>query len=725
MKKIILLAGLALFVCSCATFNQSYKLGNSAEMNKNWDEAINLYEKAILAEPNNAVYRLALDRAKHAASLSFLQKARQLASQGKKEEALAAYDKSLLYDPLNTIIIQERGAMSGTPQAEETPPPEKIEPPIKLRVKEEKLVLNFPSEASLRSLFLTLARTGGVNILFDENFRDIPYSISLSDVGFEEALRSLCVATKNFYRIVDERSVIIVPDNPMKRLQYELNGIRSFRLSNVKAEEILPSLQQMLSSQFKAVKVFADKNLNVITVRDTPATIALAAKLIRLWDRPRAEVIIDLEMMEVSRNRLRQLGINFDQNMVGLSYGNPSSSASSTSTSDSTATSAWVNLPGLKLGQSGSYYVSLPIAYLNFLQTDSDTKIIAQPRLRGLSGEQIESMVGQKVPIPQTTFTPIAAGGVNQQPVTSYTYENIGINIKVKPNVHIEGAVTLELDLEITSLGGTGYANIPIITTRKVKNILRLKDGETNLLAGLLRDEERKSLKGIPGIHSLPIIGRLFDYENTTMEQTDVILTVTPYIIRKVPTTPEDSKPIWVDVEDSRGAGAGGEEGLDEEMVEEDAIPGRRPQFPGRDQAAAGPGQVVFSPGNFELPKGREFRMTVNVRSSDALGNLAMSISFNPQTMKMKDILPGAVLQQGGANAPFLKDINNSSGMCTIGFTSPNMTQGTTPSGPLAVLIFETLNSGESTITASSVTANTPQGKPLSFEVRAARVVVR
>jgi general secretion pathway protein D len=721
MKKFVLLAAMALIVSGCATFNLSYKLGNQAELNKSWDEAINYYEKAVLASPGNPVYRLALDRAKHAGSLFFLQKARLLASQNKKEEALALYDKALLYDPLNIIIIQERGAAAGTPPAIEKPVVEKIEPPVKLKVKDEKLVLNFPSEASLRSLFLTLAKTAGVNILFDENFRDIPFAISLTDVNFEQALNSLCVATKNFYRIVDERSVIIVPDQPMKRIQYELNGIRSFRLSNIKAEEVLPSLQQMLSSQFRAVKIIADKNLNTITVRDTPATIALATKLIQLWDRPRAEVIIDLEMMEVSRTRLRQLGINFDQNIAGLSYGNPMPVPTTTGTTPATP---WYNLKDLKLGDAASYYVSLPTAYLSFLQTDSDTKIIAQPRLRGLSDEQIESLVGQRVPIPQTTFTPIAAGGVNQQPVTSFEYKDIGINIKVKPRVHAEGAVTLEMDLEITSLGGVGFANIPIITTRKIKNILRLKDGETNLLAGLLRDEERKSLKGIPGLHSLPILGRLFDYEDTTLEQTDVILTVTPYIIRKAPVLPEDGKPIWVDVDESR-AGAGGEEGVDEEAYpEEPQVPERRVPS-GRDRGEPGVNQVLFSPGNFELPKGRDFRMTVSLRSSEAVGNFSMTVTYNSQLLKLKDVTEGGILRQGTQTVPFLKSIDNGSGVCTIGFTSPNMATGMQGSGPLAILLFESLSPGEGQVTASGVSANGPSGKSLAFEVRGARVVIR
>ncbi len=717
MKKAVLLLCLALAVASCATFDLNYKKGNEAELNMRWDEAIPYYEKAAMADPHEPVYRLALMRAKRAASLFYLAEGRRLAAQGKKDEALAAYDRALLYDPLNALIMAERGALTGQPVPEAVAPPETIEPPIKLKAKEEKLVLNFPAEASLRSLFQTLGKAGGVNILFDENFRDIPFSISLSDVNFEQALASLTAATKNFYRIVDERTVIVVPDNPMKRLQYELNAIRSFPLSNIKAEDILPSLQQMLSSQFKAVKVFADKNLNMITVRDTAATLAMAAKLIRLWDRPKGEVVIDLELMEVSRTKLRDLGLFFDNNTIGLRYGPP---PTSTSTSDTTTdTTTWKSLGTVNFGKKDNYFINLPTAYVDFIQTDSDTKLIAQPRLRGISDLPIETNVGQLVPIPQTTFSPIAAGGVSSQPITSFEYKNVGINIKVTPHVHPDGEVTLEMDLEITSLGGTGFGDLPIITNRKVKNTLRLKDGETNLLAGLLRDDERKVLKGIPGLINLPIFGRLFSHEETDIEQTDVILTITPYIIRKVPVTAEDKKPIWVDVQQTGGQAAEGEEeDMGEEIPEEITPPARPPEQPSLSQ-------IVFSPGNFELPKNRDFRLTVNVRSGDPLWSFSATVSFNPQVLKLKDVTPGPILSQLGPNAPFLKNIDNASGTCTIGFTSPDMTHGTQAAGPLAILLFEGIASGEANVTAMGVTANAPGGKPLNFDVRPARIVIR
>ncbi|GAG21039.1 unnamed protein product, partial [marine sediment metagenome] len=254
-----------------------------------------------------------------------------------------------------------------------------------------------------------------------------------------------------------------------------------------------------------------DKNLNSVTIRDTPEVLELAERIIRLWDKPKGEVVIDLEIMEVSRVKLQQLGLDLDQKILGIRYSGAGESE------------GWYSLSGIDFTKSENFQIALPSAFLQFLGSDVDTKIIAQPRLRGIEGEEIIYNVGDMIPIPQTTFAPIAAGGIAQQPLTTYKFENVGIDIKLTPRIHFEREITLEIDLKIKSIGGTGFADIPIITTREVKNIIRLKEGETNLLAGLLKDEERQTVKGIVGLKNIPIIGKLFSSTEDIIQQTDVI----------------------------------------------------------------------------------------------------------------------------------------------------------------------------------------------------------
>jgi general secretion pathway protein D len=715
MRKMASLSLILLMFWGCTTFNRSYKLGTEAATNKNWDEAIEHFEAAIQQDPNNSAYRLALTRAKILASLSHVYNARRLASEGKTEEALAEYDVALSYDPSNHMIAQEVRSLKGGEEEEKKPEEPKIEPPVKLQVSDAKLHLNFMhDQVRLKSIFQALGKHASINILFDEQFKDIPFSVDLSDKTFEQAVNSLCLATKNFYRVIDGNTIIVVPDLPAKRIQYELNAIRTFYLSNIKAEDIQASLMQILRSQFKAPQLMVDKNLNSITVRDAPAVLEMAEKLIRLWDKPRGEVIIHLELMEVSRYKLKNFGLEFDQFLMGLAYSGGENPPTE---------SGWFDLSKLDFAKTENYQITLPSVVLQFLEADEDTKILSQPRLRGIEGEEISYLVGDKIPIPRTSFTPFAAGGVAQQPITSFEYEDVGIDIKITPQIHFEKEITLELEINVKSVGGTGVADIPIISTREVKNVIRLKDGETNLLAGLLKDEERMSAKGIIGLKNIPLLGGLFSKNERTVQQTDVIMTITPYIIRTKPVDKEDLEPLWVDLSGTFSLSAGTSEIQSEE---ERGLTLRRMQDerdrPGDEQ---GRNSLMLNPANFEITKDREFRISVILRSEEEIGSLSVNLSFNPSVVKLKQIERGSIAAQAGKEAPFLQNIDNSSGMCTIGFSSTDVSRGFRGSGRLANLVFDALADGESTISFSSVSANSPTGKAISFETRDARVRVR
>jgi general secretion pathway protein D len=710
----------ALSFWGCGTFvSQYFRLGNQAEMNKDWDKAIEYYEKAVADKPDEYSYKLALTRVKLRASFDHLQSARRLAEQGQQDEALKEYEKALSYDPENRALYDEMARFKQGPPPKEEPEEQKVEYPVKLKVAKDRIELKF-TEAGLRSIFQALGKHAHVNIIFDELFKDIPLTIDIAGRQFEEAVGYLCLASKNFYRIIDERTLIIVPDQPVKRIQYEQNAIKVFYLSNISAQDIFAALQQMLRSQIRAPNIFVDKNLNTVTIRDTPGNINLAGQLIRKWDKSRGEVIVDVEIMEVSRKKLRQIGVDLSGNAaVGIRYAGPGAVPG-------TGNEGWYNLGDINLGAASSYQISLPSAIVRFLQSDADTKVLAQPRLRGVGDEEMRTLVGQKVPIPQTTFTPIAAGGVSQQPIVSYVYQDVGLEVKIKPKIHLEKEITLEIEVKTTAIVGSGYADIPIIATREIKNIIRLKDGETNLLAGLLRDEERKSLSGIAGLASIPILGNLFGATEHNIEQSDLIMTVTPYIIRALPRTAEDGKPLWIELE---GISSGAEEeGLPDEEIDRGELGEESEIMPGPEEEEEAPeeqgqNQISLDPANFEVPRGREFRISVNVRGQQEIGNMSLSLSFNPQVTKLRDVIEGGLIRMSGAKVPFLKNI--AEGSCTIGFSSPQPAQGLRGGGNLAILVFDAQGQGESRIMVTSVSANSPSGQPINFTSRESQVIVR
>jgi general secretion pathway protein D len=708
MKKIALILALAFAAGACQTISPDYQQGVKAEMNRNYDEAIQYYQKAALSHPNDSAYRLALFRARASATLYFLQSARQLVAQNKKKEAEVNYRKALLFDPQNFMASRELQALLAPPVAKEKNG-EKLEGPVRLKGSGEPLNLSFRNEVSLRSIFQTLGRLAGVNFLYDDTFRDTNLAIDLTGKELQQAVNFLCVASKNFSRVIDERTVIIVPDNIQKRMQYELNAIKTFYLSNIDVSDVQMRLTQMVKTQYKVPAIQVDKNLNSVTIRDTPQAVALAEKLLRQWDKPKGEVIIDIEIMEVDRIRERNLGIDLSSGALGIALVPADGSMNS---------DGFFPIQGFDFGNLANYQMTVPSAIAKVLSADSDTKIIAQPKIRGLGGEKMEYIVGQKVPIVNSTFAAIAAGGLSTQPIVNYTLQDIGITIKMTPRIHIEGEVTLEIELEVSSIAGEGTAGIPIIANRSVKNTVRLKDGETNLLAGLLRDEERRSVGGITFLKDIPLLGNLFSATKKQIEQTDLVMTITPHIIRSVEISEEDGKPLWVDPDNLSGVTGSGAAGAAQEARENAAVTDE-PAEP----EDTGASTVFLSPASFEAPRDREFRMNVELSSDAEIGNASLVLSFDPRILKLKDVLEGSSLRQMGDKAPFSKYI--SGGTCTIGFSSPPGGRGFKGRGTVAVLVFTSVGQGQASLGFTSATAGGPMGQAILLQTGEASVNIR
>jgi tetratricopeptide (TPR) repeat protein len=705
MKKIVLILVIALAVWGCQTFSSAYKDGVKAEVAQRYDEAVKFYQKASLDDPNEAVYRMALVRARMGASLHHLQVARGLAAQNKKKEAEASYQRALFFDAQNFAAAQELRALTAPPEKPRRPV-ERVEGPVQLKGSGEPLNLSFRNEVSVRSIFQTLGRVAGVNFLYDETFRDANLAIDLTGKDLQQAISFLCVASKNFSRIIDERTVIIVPDNMQKRTQYELSAIKTFYLSNIDVAKVNMRLMSMIRTQFRNPQIQVDENLNSVTIRDSPQAVVLAEKLLRSWDKPKGEVLVDVDIMEVDRSRMKKLGVDLSTGMLGVQFNPPGMNED-----------GFFPVSGTNFGNLENYMMTVPTAAVQFLGADSDTKLIAQPKIRGLAGEKIEYIVGQKVPIVNSSFVPVAAGGVSSQPIVNYTYQDVGITIKMTPRIHLEGEVTLEVELTISAIAGYALEGIPIIANREVKNTVRLKDGQTNLLAGLLRDEERRSLGGVTGLKNIPILGNLFGVTQKTIEQTDVVMTITPHIVRKLEITEEDLKPLWVDPDNLSGvtgAGAAAAAGRDDAAMAEE-----EPAAP----EDAGGSTVYLSPASFESQREREFRMNVELSTDTDIGNASLVLTFDPRVVELKDVLEGSGLRQLGEKVPFIKSV--SGGTCTIGFSSPSTTVGFKGRGVLAVLVFKAVGSGQTSVGFSSATAGSPMGRTVVLQTGEASVNIR
>ncbi len=353
--------------------------------------------------------------------------------------------------------------------------------------------------------------------MFDPAFREAPVTTELRDVSLEDALGSITASTHTFYKVTAPRTITVVPDTPAKRREYDDEVVRTFYLSNADLKETIDLLRIVIDLR----RIAGVPGANALTIKDTPDRLAAAARIISAIDKAKPEVVIDVELLEVNRSRLKEYGLQI------ASPGQPGINGSVDINRDGLTLDSLRNLTAADVFLSG-----VPALYYRLLKSDQNTRTLANPQLRTAEGVAAQARFGDEVPVPVTTFAPIATGGVAQQPVTSFNYRNIGVNIDITPRIHHDDDVTLALKVEISSLSGTGYGGLPTFGNRSINTEIRLRDGETNMLAGLIRDDEREIKEGIAGLSDLPVIGQIFGRTHKEATETDIILTLTPHIVR-------------------------------------------------------------------------------------------------------------------------------------------------------------------------------------------------
>ena len=407
----------------------------------------------------------------------------------------------------------------------------------------------------LRDILDFLGNATGINVTYDQTFQDRPYTVQMNGVTFKEALAQILTATQNFYKVLNPRSLIIVPDTPQKRGQYEEQVIRTFYVSHADVTELATLLTQVVRAPTLAVQpqIVPNTTSNTITVRATLPVADVIERVIASNDKPPAEIVVDIQILEVNRERARQFGLDLSQYSIGAVF--------SPGSAPGDAGAGAFNANVLSQGVSPSdFYLSVPGAIINFLETDSETRLVAEPQLRGQEGSLLTLNLGDDIPVPSTSFTAIATGGVAVNPLTSFEYRSVGVNIEMTPRVTYDDEIVLDLSVENSTLGpslNVAGQDLPTFGSRKVVTRLRLRDGESNLLAGLLREEDRRSLRGFPGILRLPIIRQLFSANDDSIRQTDIVMLLTPRIVRTHQLTEQDVSPIYIGTQQNMGvAGA-------------------------------------------------------------------------------------------------------------------------------------------------------------------------
>ncbi len=542
LKVLSLIAAMVLLGCSGY---RSYREAQSAERNGDWDQAVLHYLELTDQYPSNISYRAGLLRAKIKASQEHFERAKKLHAAGSLELARREYLQTLQLDPSNQYAqvefekVQEEllaadgsGGPLSIEQLKQKVKDERKGPPVLNPRSTEPISLNFPNKVSLRDIYRALGQAFGINVQFDSKLRDKQLSIELENVTAQEALEFVMRAAGHFYKVLNEDTIIVIEDNAQNRREYEEQVIQTFFLSNAEVKEMLTLLRSLVGTK----NIASNDQLNAIVLRDSADAIKVAERIIQANDKARGEVVIDVELLQINTSKMRELGVELTQYRINQNLDQDPA----------------LRVSDLEFLNQQNWEVTLPGFVYNFVKTSSEAQLLANPQIRISDGEQANLVIGDRVPIPVTTFNSAQTVGSNIVPITSFQYQDIGIRLEIEPRIHHNREITLNIQVEVAnvagSVEGTGGQQ-PIIGTRNIQSTIRLKDGETNFLAGLIRDDQSTGQTGVPGLGDIPILGRFFSKKSNENRRTDLVLTLTPHIIRTADITIEDLEPLWVGTE--------------------------------------------------------------------------------------------------------------------------------------------------------------------------------
>jgi general secretion pathway protein D len=769
---------LALIAAGCGA-SRSFGKGEEAARGGDWDTAVEHYRRAVQQDPKKQDYTIALQRAMLAASQHHLDQARVFEVRMQLDEALREYRRASEFDPPNRqvagkVVEIERRIRD---QAEASQPRSNIAqlrenarqtgPPPLFNLTQVLPGIRF-TNASLRDILGSIGMSANINVTFDNTFQDRQYSVQMDNSTLEEALAQITAANQLFYKVLTQRSIIVVPDNVQKRAQYEEQVIRTFFISHADATELAQTLNTVIrvGGGQVAPSISANKTANTIVVRATTAVMAIIERLIDVNDNPRAEVLIDVQILEVNKSRTKQFGLDLGDYTISTVFSPEQDPRGGTVTGGTTTGNGSSAGTGTVLGtrpfnvnsvsrgiNTADFYAAVPAAAVKFLESDSETRLLAKTQLRGAEGQKLTLNLGEEVPVPSTTFTPIAQGGASFNPLTSFSYRPVGVNVEATPRVTYEGDISLELLIENSSLGeGLTVAGqvLPSFNSRKVQTKLRLRDGESNLLAGLLKEGERKSLRGFPGLLRLPVIKQLLSSNDNTINTSDIVMLLTPRLVRTHELTQQDLNPIFVGTQQNLGL-----QGPPPVIIQEVQVPAAAaaPSPAGAGQAAASPspapaptpntptpaappannpaatpaptpgvpgasggGQVVISPPAPELRLGAgPYTLPISVTGASRLSSMSLTITYNPAVVRVRTVQEGSFMRSGGVQAAFTNRADAAAGRVDIAIVRPGDTTGVAGTGLLAALVLDAIGAGPANIVVTG-TGTAPGGSPISLQ---------
>jgi general secretion pathway protein D len=697
-----------------------------------YDAAQTIYERILVIDKDNRNAKLAIEAlAMNRRHDAIIVDARKLYEKEEFDAARAALKPIFLENSKNSqavMLLRQIDEQQNKVQMSEPSLIRKFKKPVSLQFR----------DANVKMVFEALSRTTGINVLLDKDIRpDIKTSIFVKDVSVEDAIDLILMQSQLEKKILSDNTVYIYPNTSAKAKELQDLKIRSFHLVNADPKLMMTMIKTLL----KTKDIFVNEKTNSVVMRDTPDAIHLAEKLIADQDIAEPEVMLEVEVIEISRSRLSDIGIKYPSQLTFTASASP------------LTFDALRQINGSTIGVSPA-----PAVTLNAMLQDSDSNILSSPRLRVRNREKAKIMIGERVPMITNSITPVATGA----PVITgtVTYQDVGLKLEVEPEIHLDNEVTIKVGLEVSSLGlavsnGSG-STVYRVGTRNTSTSLRLRDGETQILAGLITDDDRSTVDKIPALGQIPLLGHLFASDNSTKAKTEIILSITPHLVGNSKLADARETEYWSGTESALrsnqimlkplgavalNSSANAPAGIPlpynpapNAALPVNATPPANTALPvnATSPANASPSATVIPPvvasktveppvaqtmalswqGPNQAKVGDKITLTLNTSSSQGVKTLGLQFEFDPEVLKAIDVTEGDSLKRNSSESNLNKNIDQSSGNITVDLSGA----GSTGNASVVSLAFEVIAPAQGTsVSINSSTATGLKGEGISL----------
>jgi general secretion pathway protein D len=735
--------------------HSAYTKGVDAEKRQDYERAFEYYQEAYRQKPKDLRYRTAYEHTKFLAGAAHVHRGQLLRDGGKLDEALAEFQKASTIDPSSFIAQQELRRTqeminkATNPQQAVAPMPDSLrkrlaeaQGPVELSA-----ISNVPITLKLtedtKVIYETVGKLAGINVLFDPDYTSRKIRIELNGVTLEEALGIIALESKTFWRPVTPNTVFVATDNPAKRKELDQSVIKTFYLSNLSQATELQDVVNAVRTLLEVQRIQQLQSQNAIIVRGTPDQIALAQKLVDDLDKAKSEVVIDVVVMQVSRDKSRTLGItpptsttislNNNINTTTTTATGPAGGTGTVTQSTGTGSNGSINLNRIGNLNATDFNITIPGITATAIIGDSTTKIIQNPQIRALDGQKATLKIGDRVPVATGSFQPGIGGvGINPLVNTQFQYLDVGVNIDITPRVHAGREVSLKVSLDISSV--TGQSNIggisqPVIGQRKIEHEIRLKEGEVNLLGGMIEEDQTQSLSGLPILAQIPFLKYFFGQDTRDHRENELVFALIPHIVRGPDVT--DSNQRLIDVGTANALQLRHISKVETVPAGQSAAPAGAPAqapaagSPARPTPSIAPvtgASFLFDPGTITAGKGSTFTVNILISGAQNVYSVPLQLNYDPNKLQLMNVSNGGFLSQDGQTVALVHREDETTGTLQITATRPPNSGGVSGQGSVVTLTFMAKASGQSPLTITRGGARDPSMQAIT--VNGAQAVV-